>query len=244
MATQRPYARPPITEAVIDMQFQSELSLRDLERLRDKFKKGYPSIETLNNVHVEINGAVATPTISINGFKLTAENGADVVIINKGNISTARLAPYEGWDSLFQASKANFDVLVGVVKRPIIKRISTRFINRLDIPFDEKSKLSTTDYVSVGAAIPKGLATMRSTSDVARVELIEENENLIIIINSGVVTPALLDHVSFVIDIDVIQQEKVPLRFDDMWERLAVLRSIKNNIFENCITDASRALFA
>lgn len=243
MATHRPYARPPITEAVIDMHFQSELSPRDLEKLRDKLKRGYPSIEPLNSVHVEINGSVATPTVSINGFKLTSENGADVVVVNKGNISSVRLAPYEGWDSLFKSSNLNFDVLLSVVKRPIIKRISTRFVNRLDIPFAADGKVNTTDYVSVGAAIPDGLAKLRSASDLARVELIDDVESLIIIINSGVANPALLDHLSFVVDIDVIQQEKVPLRYDEMWDRFAALRPIKNEIFESCITDAARALF-
>lgn len=242
MIKQEPYARPPITEVVLDLQFQTEISARDLERIRDKLKRFYPSIEPIRGLHLDIKENTTTPTFSINGFKLTSANGADIVLLNKTNIGTVRLAPYQGWDSLFKSTQTNFDLVLSVLKRPVITRIASRFINRLDIPFGNSAKITPADYSLVGVNLPQGLAK-QSISETARIEFIEESEGLVVVINSGVVNPALIDHLSYLIDIDVIQQENVPLRYDDMWKRLSQFRSVKNKIFESCLTDAARALF-
>jgi len=54
----------------------------------------------------------------------------------------------------------------------------------------------------------------------------------------------LINHVSMVLDIDVFRTDQIPGRDADLWDCIDTVRSLKNAIFEACITDEARKLFA
>jgi uncharacterized protein (TIGR04255 family) len=54
----------------------------------------------------------------------------------------------------------------------------------------------------------------------------------------------LINHVSMVLDIDVFRTEQIPGRDNDLWTCIDAVRPLKNTIFEACITDEARRLFA
>jgi uncharacterized protein (TIGR04255 family) len=64
-----PYARPPITEAVVEIRFKASFSARDLDRMRDKFKGRYPSVEERHEVNVRVEGKTSTSTAKKVGYK-------------------------------------------------------------------------------------------------------------------------------------------------------------------------------
>jgi uncharacterized protein (TIGR04255 family) len=57
------------------------------------------------------------------------------------------------------------------------------------------------------------------------------------------VTPPLVGFAALVLDIDVFRETNIPRRDEDLWALVNRIRTYKNNIFETCITDQSRALF-
>ena len=61
MAETRHYARPPITEAVIELRFEGSLSPRELERIRDRFKGMYSNVEQLQEIEITFDGTVPAP---------------------------------------------------------------------------------------------------------------------------------------------------------------------------------------
>jgi uncharacterized protein (TIGR04255 family) len=63
------------------------------------------------------------------------------------------------------------------------------------------------------------------------------------IASSIVAPPPLIDHISFLLDIDVFRSEQIPGREDELWTVIDEARAIKNTIFERCITDETRKLF-
>src|SRR5262245_31764965 len=138
MAESKHYSRPPITEAVLELRFEGQLNARELERVRDRFKPRYPTIEQLQMFEVEIGeGGKATPKFINVGYKMTAKNALDIVMAKTNTFGTIRLAPYKNWEAMRGCAAENWESFEDVLKtRKRVVRIGARFINRIDIPTD------------------------------------------------------------------------------------------------------------
>jgi uncharacterized protein (TIGR04255 family) len=242
MAVAQFYNRPPIIEAVIDLKFEGDLSERDLERLHDRFKSGYPSIEEKKTIQVDLSAGGVVTRSSPAGFKMTAKNGVDLVLVNSDSIGSVRFAPYETWDNLIAVAKDNFDTFTKVVGRKIIVRIGARFINRIDIPVGQIEGKPLREFFRIGVALPTEISSEFGDYSLA-VTGVELTTGSGFSIRTGIGPPVLLDHVSISLDIDVFWDKNIPSRLDELWKKTDVLRSAKNSVFENCITDHVRELF-
>jgi len=243
MTTAQRYNRPPIVEAVIDLKFEGNLSDRELERLRDRFKARFPSIEEKKNIQIEVRtDQIITNSFSA-GFKMTAENAIDLILTNPDSFGSVRLAPYNKWESLLAAAKDNFDLFTKVVGRKKIVRIGVRYINRFDIPNAKIEGRPLSEFIRVGISLPMEVSTVTGGFSFS-VSGVEVSTGAKLIINGGVIIPpALLEHTSISLDIDVYWDADIPMRLEDMWVKTDVLRHAKNAVFEHCITDELRALF-
>ena len=62
-------------------------------------------------------------------------------------------------------------------------------------------------------------------------------------INSAAVPSPLIDHASFVVDLDFLRVQNVPQNDRALQNLLNTIRNKKNEVFESLITDKARALF-
>src|SRR5262245_39041806 len=108
MVQKQHYARPPITEAVLELRFEGALTSRELERVRDRFKVRYSTVEEMQLVEVTLEGTKPTAKVMTDSFKLTERNAVDVLIIKSTGIGTIRLAPYESWEHLRSRAQENW----------------------------------------------------------------------------------------------------------------------------------------
>ena len=67
------YPRPPITEAVIELRFEDTVGQRELERLRDRFKSQFGTVEELQTIEVSIKGTKVNQKSDPAGYKMTAK---------------------------------------------------------------------------------------------------------------------------------------------------------------------------
>jgi len=236
------YAHPPIVEAVIDTRFDAPLSEKDRERLRDRLKNKFPAIDEKKEIRVEVGPkGVSTNSIPA-GFKMTAKNAVDLVLINPESFGTARLAPYDRWEQLISIAKENFDALNKAVGRRKVVRLGVRFINRIDIPQERMTGHSIYDFINLGIALPKDLARENGPFSFS-INFVEMSTGARVILQGGQIIGALLDHLSFNLDIDAFWDSDIPGRIDEMWQIAELLRKAKNACFEHCITDSVRSLF-
>lgn len=242
MTTKRRYARPPIIEAVIELRFEGALSNREVERLRNRFKKDFPAVEERKAVKVEIRADKTITDSQPAGFMMTAKNGSDLILTNLEGFSSVRRAPYESWESFIAAAKRNFEVFTKIVGRKKITRIGTRFINRLDIPEADVVGHSLNDFFKIGISLPLEIAKVIGSFSLA-VESVEITTGSKFTIRSGILSPALLDHVSINFDIDAFLDSDIPSQIDEIWAKAELLRQAKNSVFENSITDKLRTYF-
>lgn len=218
------------------------MSVRDMERLRDAFKKDFPTIQERLRVEVKVEGKKVNPTFSPDGYQLNAGNGTDAILIGSSSFTTVRLPPYPSWEEFSRLAKSNFDTYLSVLGRPIVTRIATRFINRIDIPSSEIVGKNIDDFFLFGARVPDGVVidvSQFSTSASVR----EAKTGFAANISCGTQKSALIDCESFLLDVDVYSASNIPLKIEALWEKVDQLRIAKNNLFECAISDKVREFF-
>jgi uncharacterized protein (TIGR04255 family) len=245
MAESRHYARPPITEAVIELRFEGVLSARDMERVRDRFKSRYTTIEQIQMLEVMFGEAgTAAPKLVAAGFKMTDKNAVNILMLKPVSFGTIRLAPYETWDKLISRAKENwelFEKALNTKKRVV--RIGARFINRIDIPTALFSSMSIEEFFPTHIRLGTDIASDMGNFSF-QVAALHAGTGVKLTIQSGVLEQAaLLEHTSISLDTDAYWDVDIPLRIDDMWARADKLREAKNSVFENSISDRLRDLF-
>ena len=135
----------------------------------------------------------------------------------------------------------------GVMRKRIpgkeVEKISTRFINRLDIPA-RLEKVSLKDYCKIGVALPQALTTQATENFLVQYSALDQKKEFLQNISLALATPPpVIDHVSVVLDLDVVTATKIPAKDQDLWPILERLRIVKNELFEACITEKARELF-
>jgi uncharacterized protein (TIGR04255 family) len=238
----RHYPRPPIIEAVIEVRFEGLFTPREMERVRDRFKRDFPSIEETRNIRVEVlvKGVAGTATPA--GFRMTAKNAVDVILINESAIATVRKGPYDKWEELRKISESNFDTFTKVIGRRRVIRLGVRFVNRIDIPNPRIYGRDLSEFIKIGVALPEGIAQGIGQYSLA-LNFIENTTGARVFIQSAVVDAALIDYTSISLDIDASWDSDIPQRIDEMWKFTERLRDAKNAVFESCITEKLRELF-
>jgi uncharacterized protein (TIGR04255 family) len=242
MADRKHYPRPPITEAVIELRFDETLGDRDMERVRDRFKRTFATVEEMQNIEVSIEGKKIQHKASSAGFKMTAGNAVDVIIINPATFGTVRLAPYESWESLLKTANDNFLLFTKILGRKKVVRLGVRFVNRFDIPNAMIQGQKVNEFLRLGISLSDKITTQIGPYSLV-VNAVDRDSGAKLLIQSAVVPPALIDHASITLDTDAFWDADIPQRLDEMWEKVSVLRDAKNSVFENSITDRLRELF-
>jgi uncharacterized protein (TIGR04255 family) len=237
------YAKPPIVEATVEVRTSEQLDRRDLERCRDRFKKRYEKVEDLAEVTLAITvGGAVTHQSKPMGFKLTAANAVDVLIINPFSIAMSRFAPYANWEALIGDFQQNYELYVKIVGRRPVVRIGARYQNRIDVPKALIKGANWPDFIRVFPSLPEEIAD-NTGQYYMNVQPSFRDTKVKLIIQTGPITEVLLDHTSLQLDIDAFIDSDLATRVDLLWAEFAQLRDVKNAVFENCITDASRKLF-
>lgn len=239
MAAHR-YSKPPIVEAVFEFQFLEPLSARDLERLRERFKSKYPTIEEQQQVRLEVTAKGVTANATPAGFKMTSSNAADVVLMQVNRFGSVRLAPYVSWDEFIKVAKENYESFTKIIGRKTLSRVSSRFVNRIDIPLAEMKEVDMLEFVRFGVAMPEEMSKSIGPYSVAANF---QTGDIKVLVQSGVVPAALIDHLSISLDIDVYIDKDIKPHKEAIWEIASNLHDAKNKIFEASITDRVRAHF-
>ena len=237
------YPKPPITEAVIAFHFSDPLGTRERERFQIKVNRDYPRAEELRNVRLTVGPQVSVEQL-VSGHKLSSADGLSIVMLMPEQLSTCRLAPYANWDQLITSARANWDDLLTIVSRPRFKTLSTRYFNRIDIPVKSRDKIvDQNQYFNLGIRYPEGDFRPIPATFSMQVVIPSTDGRFQHVVNFGSAFPELIDHASFLLDIDTSTVGELPSRLDDVWSLVNELRDRKNYCFEAFITDDTRKLF-
>lgn len=247
-----PYPNAPVVEAVLAFHFKNHIKFADLQRFAKKYGAAFPAREEMVEFELQFTEGHSSHTTRKVGYKLTNADQGLMLVLKQDTLSVIRLPPYTSWEDLLKCTQEVWAMLKKVIGHPELSRLSSRFINRLDLknaPVSDaqpnvRPGIELTRYLKFGVAIPDGLAEMSTTGFNLTCNLKHAGDGLTRLVNVSAAPSPLVDHVSLFLDIDIATTEAVPLRENQMWDLAASLRAAKNSIFEASITDDARRLFA
>lgn len=241
------YKHPPITEAVIGISFSSPIKQTDISSVNKKFHIHYPHHQPVSNFDVAVelsNNQVNKPTTNINkkedGHRLSTADMTQLLVLWPSSFSLSQLAPYPGWDDFLARFVRDWSVWKRTVGFQTISRVGVRYINRIDIPVTD-SIAKYEEFLNVYPKLPDSLDPILGYAVQVASEL--KDIDCLLKINSAVVPSPILDHVSFVIDLDISKETDPPQSDNDIYDLLNKIRVQKNAVFETCISSRARELF-
>ena len=242
------YKQPPITEAVIGINFQDQISEADLSAIQKKFLLYYPHHQAVESLSFKIEleaGENNKKTANTNmaeeiGHRCSTVDMTELIVLLPKSIIVSQLAPYPGWDTFFARFVRDWKMLQRVLGYRQIQRLGVRYINRIDIP-TETEIVEHEKYLSIYPNITNKFGPL--TAYAVQTELFMNDLQCKLTINSAAVPSPILNHASFVIDQDIAREVEVPQNNSEILSLIEKIRIRKNEVFEECVTDQARGLF-
>lgn len=239
------YDHPPITEAIIGINFAAPLELAEVEKLNGKFLKLYPQHQSVQNVNVKLElnedgHANADRTEVDRGHRRTNADINELVVLWRAAFTVSQLAPYPGWEVFFARFVRDWKIWKRTAGFRSVSRIGVRFINRIDIPIKD-DMVKHEAYLNVYPKLPDVFEQIGPYAVQAQIPL--EDIHCVLTLNSASVPAPILGHGSYLIDLDIAKNTDPPQNDKDIFALLNQIRTKKNEIFEACISNDARALF-
>jgi uncharacterized protein (TIGR04255 family) len=240
------YRTPPIVEAMMDVRLVNEIGPKGQDAIVKKLKVQYPHAQPLQtfNINIDATGGSVDLQQQLQGFRLASDDQSDVVIVMPNGVTVARLAPYPGWPVLYERMEAVWKALHKSVAGARVVRLGVRTINRIDIPLANQPVISLQNYLNFYPNMPP-ISPSAMIGFMMQVTIPTRSPRWLATITSTLITPApMIDHLSLLLDIDLARTEDISTSVTDLPAEFGEARGLKNDIFEQCITDETRRLIA
>lgn len=239
------YPKSPIREAVFDVRID-RLNINDVYELlsvKEIISKDFPVQKKRHNITGMFQFTPDKPIESkthsdLTGFIFLSEDHTRQLQIRIDGFTLNILKPYENWETHFDVFIKYWAVYNEKFKPNNITRIATRYINRIEIPLPFND---FQEYVLNMPPIPSCLPqTFSNFFMQIQVPCKDEFRNVVITETIEQIENSTLP---FILDIDVFQELNVNNSIESLTQNFSDIRNIKNEIFENCITEKTRELF-
>lgn len=238
----------PIVEAVVDIEcdMPPKFDLAALETVaRDAFREQYPLFQTqFLEEHQIQQRPDGTPLHSlkrrIQAFQFRQEDKRQLVQVRVQGYSFNRLKPYTTLDDYLDEIGRTWRLFVGITKPVQVRAIRLRYINRIVLPLNE-GMLEFKDFLRVSPQLPdESMKFVGFLNQHSAVEADTGNQANIVLTTQE----PEVDKLPIIFDIGV-NHLKVGEVEDWSWilENILSLRSLKNRIFENTLTEKCLNLF-
>lgn len=235
------YTAPPIVEAVVQIIFSDPLSENEYRKITRRLGRKYANglDQKVMDVKIEIEAQNAN-FVATSQMRFSSNDQTDVLTCSEKSFIWSRLAPYEGWDAMFERVKSDLESAYEVTGYNKLERVGVRYINRLDLPAKDGDIIRYEDYLAINISVPSAWVAVDSYA--WRLE--KDFGDFRAIIQSATAEAEVPDTAAFILDIDVITRGKVPAKMSEIWGMLQEMRTLKNEIFEISIIDTARKSFS
>jgi uncharacterized protein (TIGR04255 family) len=237
------YKRPPITEAVIGINFATPIHADVLQKANERFAKHYPQHQAVQNFTVAIGMVDGKPSTEPQhnelGHRRNDVDMTQLLVLWCSAFTLAQLAPYPGWEAFIGRFTRDWKIWKRAGSRRDIVRVGVRFINRIDIPLSN-GIVEHEKYLAVYPKLPVLFRAIDAYAMQARIPL---DHGCHLTLNSAAVPSPIIGHNSFVLDLDIAKDHDLPQNDDDLLHLLNQIRKMKNDVFESFITNRARKLF-
>ena len=243
------FKNPPVQEALLDIQvtLPAETTLNVLRKFQAGLEARFPERQERISLQqgFQISGAgdsqAITSSRSVDGYWFVAKADGKIVQARRDGFTFNKLRPYSNWDTFSAEAKELWQRYVEIAKPANVRRIGLRYLNRIEIPlpfrdFREFCLL----FPDLPPKIPQALTEffLRFAVPVESVPAAAASVTLTF------EPPQQAATLPLILDIDAFQSfEMLSPDTEEIWKRLAVLRGLKNDIFDASLTDKTKAMF-
>lgn len=240
------FPNAPITEALLDIRVElpAEVDIKKLESFYDRVKDRYPDKKLKGAFALQIQVTPDGMPQSLpamggpQGFIFRSPAEHKIVQARMDGFTFNKLKPYENWEKFRDEAHELWNAYREMFNPSKIIRIALRYINRIEVPRpfgDFKEYILTNPEIA--PKLPQSVAhfymqlVMPKPDIEATAVITQTMEN---------VTEKNLQ--PLILDIDVFKEA---LYTDEkkMWADFEKLRTFKNEIFFNSVTDKAKELF-
>jgi uncharacterized protein (TIGR04255 family) len=240
------YKRPPVLEAVIDIQVEPRAGTT-LDTLRNVYsgeETAYPIREEMawveSTLTLEGSQSTSAATQTPFGYRIVTQTRDKIIQVRLNGIASSRLQPYSSWEDNLKEAKHFWNKYREAVRPEVITRFAVRYINRIRLP---GSAVDLTEYFRVRPELPSEMPH-NVNNFVLRMEIPQPDlPRGMLVLNQGMVPDAETGGVAFLLDLDVFQTLRMSADSDELWDRIEKLHERENTLFEQSVTDQTRALF-
>ena len=253
MTERRRYINPPIEEALCEFRFNpsQDWNLTIPGKLQTELGDEYtgkPRQQTVVELGLEAQ-AGRPPNVQygegVARVQLVSKDGTRLVGVGPDVLSIHMLRPYQvegssaqtGWNEFRLRISAALDAYWKVAEPVGVSRIGIRYINKIVIPHKE---VRVEHYLRSTLPDVEGLPD-RLNNFVSRVDYAYGDGVRLVLSQGSIDTP--VDHVGFLLDLDVIWEQTKPVTRDVALRKADNLSERERVAFEAVITDTARGLF-
>jgi uncharacterized protein (TIGR04255 family) len=238
------YETPPLIEALCEFQFEPgqpwDWTIPGL--IYDKVKSEFPKKEEQNIIEMAVRAEQSNITPSIKGgvarMRFLRENKSALIQVGPDLLVVNHLVPYPTWNEFKKLIKDMLDIYQSIGAPKGIKRVSLRYINRLDVPF---SQVEIEDYLVAVPRVPSSVPQVFATW-LQRVEIPFPDSNGIMVLQSGSIRQENRTNPSFLLDLDFISINPKDISVDNAMRWVEKAHEEVEKAFEACITPKMREL--
>lgn len=241
------FTNAPITEALIDIQvsFQSPPSLSTFESFHEALKGSLPVKEARHVVKSSTRFVKGVPQQTIpdepyiDGYRFRSPESNKILQCRQDGFTFNKLKPYENWEVFRTEANEYWKLFIEKVAPVKVNRLGLRYINRIELPLpfiDFKEYLLSAPEVA--PKLPQSLSHFFMSFSIPYPE-----HGAMAIITQTMENQTLPAKLPIILDIDVFQDVNFKPEDSGIWERLDLLRNIKNDIFSNSLTDKAKEMF-
>jgi uncharacterized protein (TIGR04255 family) len=238
------FPNPPIAEALLDIRadLPQQVSLTDLEKLYEHVRARFPEKQQWMTFQAGFKLSKEGPQFEPStqqpvGYFFRSPTEKKVVQVRLDGFGFNKLRPYESWKLFIDEARRFWELYCGVAHPLKVKRISLRYINRIEAPLPMKDfKDYITNPIEIPPDLPQGVAHF-----FVRVVLPNPETSEVAFIIQTMEKP--LTKLPLILDIEVFRETDYAGDNQEMWDHFASLRKFKNEIFFGTITEKTKELF-
>jgi uncharacterized protein (TIGR04255 family) len=239
----------PISEAILDIRAvpPPDFPVQVLRQPAKELEGDFPTVEerrlTATTLEIREGKAVvpAHTRESIHGFAYKSGDGLAVAQFRVDGFTYSRLKPYTSWEEILPRALSLWDKYAKIAEPLVIPRLAVRYINRLRIPAPTQL-VELEDYLTAPPVIPEGMPQNYS-SFLSRVVLEDPDTAMSAIVTQALEPVADPRSVTILLDIDAFKVNEAGFDRAAFPEVFESLRTMKNRIFFNSITEATAKMY-
>jgi uncharacterized protein (TIGR04255 family) len=234
--------KPPIVLSIVQFRYEKleNFNSKKIKELGEEIKKDFPVVSEAIVQNIRIDNTSETKftldSREINGVRFENNEKTAALIIDGSKFTFESNLPYTNWLELSKIVRRMWELFSPSLDGLMLTGLSMRFLNRINLPIDftDPSKYFTTFIQSSSGTHGINTYQLKYTSTF--------NDCISHIGHS--IEPAIGDKITYFFDIDVIKIKRINNQPEEIWPIFEELKTLKNNIFFDGITEETLKLLS